>query len=91
MPTGAVARGQLAEAGVTVAIATAFAVLLLAGGCAIARVARDVTAGSLLAWAALPYAFAAGAWTVAGAHHGAPSPGALSQPARWRWRPGWPQ
>jgi type VII secretion integral membrane protein EccD len=76
----AVQHGHLAGAGVALAIAAAFAALLLAGGCAVARGARDVTAGSLLAWAALPYAFAAGAWAVAGAHHGVSSPGALSEP-----------
>jgi len=79
-----VVRAPLAGAGVALAIAAAFTLLLLAGACAIARSARDVTAGSLLAWAALPYAFAAGAWAVAGAvagaHHGAPSPGFVSQP-----------
>lgn len=77
---GAVAHGPLAGAGAALAIAAAFAAALLAGGCAIARGARDVPAGSLLAWAALPYAFAAGAWAVAGAHHGVPSPGSVSQP-----------
>jgi type VII secretion integral membrane protein EccD len=76
----AVAHGHLAGTGVALAIAAAFATALLAGGCAIARGARDVTAGSLLAWAALPYAFA-GAWTVAGAHHGGPSPGSEAHPA----------
>jgi len=78
--TGVVAHGHLAGAGVTLAIAAAFAVVLLAGGCAIARGARDVTAGSLLAWAALPYAFAAGAWAVAAAHHGVSSPGSQVPP-----------
>jgi type VII secretion integral membrane protein EccD len=50
----------------------------VAGACVIAQGARDATAGSLLAWSALPYAFAAGAWTVTGAHHGALSPGSPS-------------
>jgi type VII secretion integral membrane protein EccD len=81
---GTVARGHLVGAGVTLAIAAAFAVLLLAGACATARGARDVAAGSLLAWAALPYAFAAGAWATSGAaagmHHGVSFPGSLSQP-----------
>ena len=77
---GAGQHGHPAGAGVALAIAAAFAMLLLAGGCAIARGARDVTAGSLLAWAALPYAFAAGAWAVAAAHHAASSPGSLSRP-----------
>jgi type VII secretion integral membrane protein EccD len=77
---GAAAHGPLAGAGVTLAIAAGFAVVLLAGGCAIARGARDVTAGSLLAWAALPYAFAAGAWAVAAAHHGVLSPGSQAPP-----------
>lgn len=71
---GTVAHGHLAGAGMVLAIAAAFAVVLLAGGCAIARGAGDVTAGALLAWTALPYAFAAGAWAVAGEHHGAPGP-----------------
>jgi type VII secretion integral membrane protein EccD len=78
---GTVAHGHLAGAGAALAIAAAFATALLAGGCAIARGARDVTAGSLLAWAALPYAFAAGAWAVDGAHHGVPSPGSEAHPA----------
>jgi len=77
---GAAAHGPPAGAGLTLVIAAAFATALLAGGCAIARGARDVAAGSLLVWAALPYAFAAGAWAVAGAHHGVPSSAAASPP-----------
>ena len=71
---GTVVHGQPAGAGMTLAIATGVAVLLLGGACAIARGAGDVAAGSLLAWTALPYAFAAGAWAAAGADHGAPGP-----------------
>jgi ESX secretion system protein EccD len=74
---GTLAHGHQAGAGAALAIAAAFALLLLGGACAIARGARDVTAGSLLAWTALPYAFAAGAWA-AGAHHGAPTPLAVA-------------
>jgi len=71
---GTVTHGPPAGAGVMLAVAAAFAVALLAGAAAVARGAGDVTAGSLLAWTALPYAFAAGAWAAAGAHHGAPGP-----------------
>lgn len=71
---GTAAHGHSAGTGTVLAIAAAFAVLLLGGACAIARDARDIVAGSLLAWTALPYAFAAGAWAAAEAHHGAPGP-----------------
>jgi type VII secretion integral membrane protein EccD len=63
-----------AVAGMTLAVTAAFAVVLLGGACAISQGARDATTGALLAWAALPYAFAVGAWAMAGAHHGAPGP-----------------
>jgi type VII secretion integral membrane protein EccD len=71
---GTAAHGHAAGAGMALAVAAAFAALLLGGACAIAQGARDATAGALLAWAALPYAFAVGAWAMAGAHHGAPGP-----------------
>jgi type VII secretion integral membrane protein EccD len=71
---GTATHGHPAGAGMALAIAAAFAVVLLGGACAIARGAGDVTAGSLLAWTALPYAFAAGVWAAAGAHHAAPNP-----------------
>jgi type VII secretion integral membrane protein EccD len=71
---GTAAHGHPAAAGMALAVAAAFAVVLLGGAYAIAQGARDVTAGALLAWAALPYAFAVGAWAMAGAHRGAPGP-----------------
>jgi len=71
---GTVPPGHPAAPGMALAVAAAFAVALLGSACAIAQGARDATAGALLAWAALPYAFAAGAWAMAGAHHGAPGP-----------------
>jgi len=74
LAVGTVAHRHPAGAGVMLAVAAAFAVVLLAGAAAVARGAGDVTAGSLLAWTALPYAFAAGAWAAAGAHHGASGP-----------------
>ena len=71
---GTAANMHPAAAGIALAVAAAFAVVLLCGACAIAKGARDATAGALLAWTALPYAFAVGAWAVAEVHHGAPGP-----------------
>jgi len=71
---GTAAHGHAAGAGMALAVAAAFAAVLLGGACAIAQGTRDATAAALLAWAALPYAFAAGAWAMTGAHHGAPGP-----------------
>jgi len=71
---GTAAHGHPAGTAMALAVAAAFAAVLLGGACAVAQGAGDVAAGSLLAWTALPYAFAAGAWAAAEAHHGAPGP-----------------